>query len=124
VDNSPQVYIYNRTRESFVATKATVANTYLARLVGLLGKTKGWARPGSGLWILHSRGVHTIGMLFPIDVIFLDKGRNVVHIEEHLRPCRSSEVCLKAKSVVELPTHTVFRTGTRIGDVLEIDPLP
>lgn len=122
--NSPQVYIYNRTRESFVATKAAVANSYVARLVGLLGKTRRWARPGSGLWILPSRGVHTIGMLFPIDVIFLNKSRVVVHIEEHLRPFRISEVCLKARSVLELPTHTVFRTGTQIGDVLEIDPLP
>ena len=78
--NSPQVYIYNRTRESFVATKAVVANSYVARLVGLLGKTRRWARPGSGLWILPSRGVHTIGMLFPIDVIFLNKSRIVVHI--------------------------------------------
>ena len=39
--NSPQVYIYNRTRESFVATKAVVANSYVARLVGLLGVSIG-----------------------------------------------------------------------------------
>ena len=121
--NSKDVYVYNKTRETFVATKAKVADGYLSRLVGLLGKTRRWARAGQGLWIVPSHGVHTIGMLFAIDLIFLDTGRQVVHIEEHVRPFRISRVSLKASSILELPPHTVFRTGTRVGDQLEIGPL-
>jgi uncharacterized protein len=121
--NSKDVYVYNKTRETFVATKAKVADGYFSRLVGLLGKTRRWARAGQGLWIVPSHGVHTIGMLFAIDLIFLDTGRQVVHVEEHVRPFRISRVSLKASSVLELPPHTVFRTGTRIGDQLEIGPL-
>jgi uncharacterized membrane protein (UPF0127 family) len=117
------VYIYNKTRETFVATEATVADSYLRRLVGLLGKTKRWAQLGRGLWIVPSRGVHTIGMMFPIDLIFLSKEREVVHVEEHLRPFRISAVSLKATSVLELPAHTVFRTGTQVGDRMEITRL-
>ena len=121
-DNSQNghVYIYNKTRETFVATEATVADSYLRRLVGLLGKTKRWAQLGRGLWIVPSRGVHTIGMMFPIDLIFLSKEKEVVHVEEHLRPFRISAVSLKATSVLELPAHTVFRTGTQVGDRMEI----
>src|SRR6202020_3076860 len=114
------VYIYNKTRETFVATEATVADSYLRRLVGLLGKTRRWARLGTGLWIVPSRGVHTIGMMFPIDLIFLGKEKEVIHVEEHLRPFRISPVSLKATSVLELPAHTVFRTGTQVGDRMEI----
>jgi uncharacterized membrane protein (UPF0127 family) len=114
------VYIYNKTRETFVATEAIVADSYLRRLVGLLGKTKRWAQLGRGLWIVPSRGVHTIGMMFPIDLIFLSKEKEVVHVEEHLRPFRISAVSLKATSVLELPAHTVFRTGTQVGDRMEI----
>src|SRR6202790_4259004 len=114
------IYVYNKTRETFVATEATVADSYLRRLIGLLGKTKRWARLGSGLWIVPSRGVHTIGMLFPIDLIFLSKEKEVVHIEEHVRPFRISKVSLKAASVLELPPHTIYRTGTKVGDRLEI----
>ena len=88
------VYVYNKTRETFVATEATVADSYLRRLVGLLGKTKRWARHGCGLWIVPSRGVHTIGMMFPIDLIFLSKEKEVVHIEEFVRPFRISSVSL------------------------------
>jgi uncharacterized protein len=117
------IYVYNKTRETFVATEATVADSYLRRLVGLLGKTKRWARFGCGLWIVPSRGVHTIGMLFPIDLIFLSKEKEVVHVEEYVRPFRISAVSLKANSVLEVPAHTIYRTGTKVGDMLEILPL-
>jgi uncharacterized membrane protein (UPF0127 family) len=117
------VYVYNKTRETFVATEAVVADSYLRRLVGLLGKTKRWARLGAGLWIVPSRGVHTIGMMFPIDILFLGREKEVVHLEEHVRPFRISTISLRASSVLELPPHTIYRSGTRVGDRLEISAL-
>jgi uncharacterized membrane protein (UPF0127 family) len=118
--NDDRIFVYNKTREMFVATEANVADGYFSRLVGLLGKTRRWARPGRGLWIVPSHGVHTIGMLFTIDVVFLDRAKRVVHLEEHVRPFRVSKISLNAHSVLELPPHTVFRTGTRVGDHFEI----
>lgn len=111
--------VLNKTRERFVATNVAVADSYLRRLVGLLGKTRKWACAGQGLWIVPSHGVHTIGMLFPIDLIFLDRELSVVHLEEHVKPFRVSRVSLRTHSVLELPAHTVFRTGTCVGDKLE-----
>jgi hypothetical protein len=113
-------YVYNTTRETFVATEAKLADGYFSRLVGLLGKTRRWARPGRGLWIVPSHGVHTIGMLFAIDLVFLSRDGRVVHTEEFVRPFRISRVTLKAQSVLELPPYTVFRSGTQVGDRLEI----
>jgi uncharacterized protein len=115
-----EVYVYNKTRETFVATEATVADSYFSRLVGLIGKTRRWAQLGKGLWIVPSRGVHTFGMFFPIDLIFLSKDKEVVHVEEHVRPFRVSKVSLKAMSVLELPPHSIYRSRTQVGDVLEI----
>jgi uncharacterized protein len=115
-----KVYVYNKTKETFVATEATVADSYFSRLVGLLGKTKRWAQHGKGLWIIPSRGIHTIGMLFPIDLIFLSKEKEVVHLEEYVRPFRISKVSLKAMSVLELPPHAIYRSRTQVGDKLEI----
>jgi uncharacterized protein len=120
--HSNSLYVYNKTRETFVATEALLADSYLTRLVGLLGKTRRWAQLGRGLWIVPSRGVHTIGMLFPIDLIFIGKDREVVYVEEYVRPFRISKVSLKATSVLELPPHTIYRSGTKIGDQLEIAP--
>ncbi len=117
------VCVYNKTRERFVATHAKVADGYISRLVGLLGTTRRWARPGKGLWIVPSHGVHTIGMLYALDLIFLDRHHVVVDVEEHVGPFRISKVSFKAVSVLELPVHTVFRTETRAGDQLEISPV-
>lgn len=119
-NHNGDVYVYNKTRETFVATQAQVADSYFTRLVGLLGKTKRWLQLGRGLWIVPSRGVHTIGMLFPIDLVFLSKEKEVVHVEEYVRPFRISKVSLKAVSVLELPPHTIYRSRTQIGDQLEI----
>jgi uncharacterized protein len=114
------LYVYNKTRETFVATDTILADSYFRRLIGLLGKTKRWAQLGRGLWIVPSSGVHTIGMLFPIDLIFLSKEKEVIHVEEYVRPFRISKVSLKAQSVLELPPHTIYRSGTQVGDRLEI----
>lgn len=119
-DHNGEVYVYNKTRETFVATEAKVADSYFTRLIGLLGKTRRWAQLGKGLWIVPSRGVHTIGMLFPIDLIFLSKEKEVVHVEEHVRPFRISKVSLRAMSVLELPPHTIYRSRTQVGDQMEI----
>jgi uncharacterized membrane protein (UPF0127 family) len=113
-------YVYNQTRETFVATEVSVANNYLLRLVGLLGKTARWAQPGRGLLIIPCHGVHTLGMMFPLDLIFLNREKRVIHIEEYVRPFRVSKVIRKAVSVLELPVHTIYRSGTREGDRLEI----
>ena len=116
ITDSKQVYVYNKTRETFVATEAEVADTYFRRLIGLLGRTQRWARAGRVLWIVPSYGVHTLGMMFSIDLVYLDSQGKVVHIEEYVRPFRISKVSLKTRSVLELPPHTVFRTRTQIGD--------
>jgi len=120
VGSAKYVCVYNKTRERFVATHARVADAYFSRLVGLLGTTRRWPRAGSGLWIVPSHGVHTIGMLYALDLIFLDRNYLVVDVEEHVRPFRISKVSFKAESVLELPVHTLFRTETRVGDQLEI----
>jgi uncharacterized membrane protein (UPF0127 family) len=114
------VSLENRTRETLLAEDAIVADTFLSRLVGLLGQRPAWAQARRGLWIIPSRGVHTLGMRFPIDVIFLDRKNSVVHIEENLRPWRVSRVIGNARSVIELPAHTIGESHTEIGDQIAV----
>ena len=118
------VCVYNRTRERFVATHAKVADGFFSRLVGLLGTNRLWVRTGNGLWIVPSHGVHTIGMLYALDLIFLDRYHAVVSVEEQVRPYRISKVSFQAHSVLELPAGTVGATRTEAGDMLEIGAAP
>ena len=112
------MYIYNKTRETFLAFRVKVADTTLGRMVGLLGKRS--LEPDGGVWIVPCNSVHTVGMLFRIDVLFVDKNFKVVGMRELLRPFWVT-MAFRAQSVIELPPHAIFRSGTKVGDQLEIE---
>ena len=63
-------YVYNRTRQSFLSLGVSIADTFFTSLKGLMGRRK--LPPDDGLWVIPCPGIHTIGVLFPIDVIYLD----------------------------------------------------
>jgi uncharacterized protein len=113
---------YNRTREVHLATDLAVADTHWTRLRGLLGRGPDDFRNGSGLWIVPCHGVHTLGMGFPIDVVYLDRDLKVIHVETDLQPWRFAPVRRIATSVLELPSRTTAATKTEIGDKIEITP--
>jgi len=113
------VYVYNQTKEAFLAFRVEVADSVLSRLVGLLGRRS--LNPDSGVWIVPGNSIHTIGMLFTIDVVLIDKNFRVVGLRELLRPFSITLPNFSAESVLELPAHTIFKSHTEIGDQLVIE---
>jgi uncharacterized membrane protein (UPF0127 family) len=114
----PIYCVFNKTTESFLGLNISCAGTPVERLRGLLGKFR--ISSGEGLWLVPSRGIHTVGMLFPIDVIYLDAHYRVIHLVEHLRPFSISPIRLKSASLLELPPHTIYSSHTKVGDRLVI----
>lgn len=113
------VFVYNKTKETFLAFRVRVADSILSRLLGLLGKRS--LQPDSGVWIVPSNAIHTIGMLFTFDVVMIDKDFKVVGVRELVRPFKIIWPNFRAESVIELPAHTIFRSRTEIGDQLVIE---
>ena len=114
--------IRNATRGTVIGTRIAVAETCFTRLIGLLGRRG--LEHDAGLWIRPSSGVHTFGMLFPIDVIGLDRTLRVCAVWPRLRPWRISGVSWRTHSVIELPVGSIERAKIQRGDQLEIlDPL-
>jgi uncharacterized membrane protein (UPF0127 family) len=112
------VPIINLTKQTWLATQVRKADNFLTRLVGLLKRTH--LGPEEALWLMPSRGIHTIGMKFPIDVMFLTKDNKVIGLRSELAPYRISAVYWRGYSVVELPSGTIRKSHTEIGDQLEI----
>ena len=121
---SAQGQAFNQTRQSYLATALAVADTHWTRLRGLLGLQSSDFRSGSGLWIVPCHGVHTLGMGFPIDVVYLDQAMTVIHIQNDLQPWRFAPVRAHAASVLELPCRTAAETNTALGDKIEITIAP
>jgi len=113
-------YAFNRTRNAYLSTHLSVAGTHWSRLRGLMWKDAASFPAGDGLWIVPCRGVHTLAMRFPIDVLYLDTNKFVVHVAQNLKPWRVARVSLRAASVLELPGNTLKSSGTAIGDEIEI----
>ncbi len=119
--SEPMTYVFNHTRQAFLAHQLRIADTHWTRLRGLLGTRKEEFSPGQGLWIVPCHGVHTLAMGYPIDVVYLDDARTVIHVEECVKPWRITPVRTDASSVLELPARTIWTTHTCIGDQLEIE---
>jgi uncharacterized protein len=114
-----QVFVYNKTKETFLAFRVNVADSILSRLVGLLGKRS--LSPDSGVWIVPANSVHTIGMLFTFDLVLIDKNFKVVGLKELLRPFRLTRPNFRAESALELPAHAIIKSRTEVGDQLMIE---
>jgi uncharacterized protein len=115
---SKPLYVFNETRQCFLSLNVGLADTHFTRLRGLLGRMK--LHRDDGLWVAPCQGIHTIGLRFPIDVVYLDARNRVIHLIEHCRPFRIAPIRVRAKSVLELPTRTIFASGTQLGDFLLI----
>lgn len=115
------VSVFNQSKGTSLGDRIEIADSSLTRFVGLLGR-RGLAA-GGGLLIVPSYGVHTIGMLFPIDVVFVGKQRQVVGLRKFLRPFRVTNLNWKAESVLELPVSTIEATQTEVGDQLTLEIL-
>ena len=113
--------ISNPVRQSVLGDRIGVADTTLARLVGLMGR--GPLAPGHGLLIRPSNGVHTLWMRFSIDVLLLDREFRVLSVYGNLRPFRLTAINWKASSALELPSGTIAATDTQLGDQLQLTPV-
>ncbi len=77
------------------------AHDPLARLLGLAGLHG--LPPGTGLLLPRTRSIHTLGMRFALDLVWLGDDGRVVRVDRGVRPWRVRG-CRAARSVVELPS--------------------
>jgi uncharacterized membrane protein (UPF0127 family) len=91
-------------RVELLGAEVPLATTMRSRLLGLALLSR--RRAGAGLLIPRCRSVHTFGMWFPIDVIFLDGEQRVLDLRRGVPPGRLLR-CSSAMSVLELPSPSV-----------------
>ena len=102
-----------------LAVRVERASSMLGRMRGLLGRSE--LPQGDALLIAPCASIHTLFMRFRIDVVFLSRALRVVRAISGLHPWRATRFHRGAAMAVELPEGTVARTGTREGDVLELE---
>jgi uncharacterized membrane protein (UPF0127 family) len=89
----------------------------LERGLGLLGRPP--LREGEALWLSPCGGVHTWGMRYAIDVLFLDAEMRVVGVRRGVGPWSVAPAPRGTRSVIELPAGGA--AGVQAGDELCVE---
>lgn len=107
--------LYNKTKGSLLIKQLNIADTFVSRFLGLMGKT---VEPTEGLLIKPCNSIHCMFMKIPIDVIFVNEDNKVVHKILNMKPWTLSPIIKTSKYVVESPIGRF--TDVNIGDEIEI----
>ena len=115
-----RLQVTNSTRDTVIATSVEVADSGTARSRGLLGRKA--LAAGEGLWIVPCESIHTFGMQFALDLVYIDRQHRVRKIRRNVPPWRVS-ACLTAHSVIELAAGSLREFDVLPGDTLVFSPL-
>jgi uncharacterized protein len=114
--NRGAVKVTNVTRGTVVGTDVYFASTWWGRARGWLGHPE--PLQGEGLLLLPCKGIHMVGMKYPIDVAFLDQAGVVVATYAALAPWQRTKLHNNAHAALELPSGMLAKSHTVVGDTL------
>lgn len=109
--------IHNVTRRSVIATHAVLADTFLSRFIGLMGRDH--LPDDEALLITQCQSIHMMFMKIPLDIIFLDKNKRVVGLQPNIQPWQFSRMYWKAYYALEASPGRISASHTECGDQLD-----
>jgi uncharacterized membrane protein (UPF0127 family) len=114
----------NRTRGTVLCNRLEDAGGLAGQSRGLLGRAG--LEVDQGMLFQTGRftpfmWMHMFFMRFAIDIVFLDRRGRVVSINRGLKPWRLSSIVFGARKALELAAGASERSGTEVGDHVEIE---
>lgn len=103
-----------------IAHHVGIANTFLRRLIGLLGHRD--LPLDHGLLFTPGGTVHTLGMRFAIDALFLDNQGRILKIAHGLRPNCFAVAPSGTCAVLELAAGRAGAFDLSCGDTVHLNP--
>ncbi|WP_229711456.1 DUF192 domain-containing protein [Pectinatus frisingensis] len=89
------------------------ADTFLKRLIGLMGRKK--LPPDQGMLLSPCNSIHMLFMRFAIDAVYLDRDNRIIRIVRHLQPWLGISLCFRAHAVLEVTAGTAQLSGYHVG---------
>ncbi|MGB7606476.1 MAG: DUF192 domain-containing protein [Lutisporaceae bacterium] len=110
--------LYNVKKDNQVLENLKLANGFLQKFKGLMGRKK--LSKSEGLMLFSCNSIHTCFMRFPIDVVFLNMDYEVIALKKGVRPWRMVNFIKKAYITVEMSEGTIDYKNIEVGDLLII----
>ncbi len=107
-----------RSDNQVLLSSLLIADTFLRRLIGLLNRDS--ISDQEGMLFPKCSAIHTIGMRFPIDVIFMDRSQRIIKILPNFPPNRIMFWPVRGSYyVLEVKGGWCQDRGINEGDILE-----
>lgn len=104
---------FYRNQHLLCEVKIMQAECLKERLCGLLVLPE--LQHAQALWLQPCNSIHTLGMTYSIDLIYLDKNNNICGLSRAVKPWRMNG-CFKAKVTLELAAGSIDKLGVKKGD--------
>lgn len=109
--------LVNKATGTVVSANLMTADSFFKRLKGLMFTKE--LPEQDALHIIPCNEIHTFFMKYSIDVLYLDKDKKIVHIDEEMEPGKIGKKIKNAISVVELPGGRIRLAGLTTGQSVE-----
>ena len=110
--------IKNKTKKNLLAKNAKICKNIFLKGLGLM-----FSRKQKAIIFIFKKEkkvpLHMLFVFYPIDVLFLDKNKNVAEKKENFKPFTFYSPKNKSKYVIELPKDAIRKTKTVLGDKIE-----
>ncbi len=106
-------------KKELITAGVTEAASFFSKLSGLVTRKK--LKDNQGLLIKNCNSIHTMGMRYNIDAVFLDKNNRVLMIYNNLKPFRVMPFIKNAFFVLETRAGTIKRTSLKVGDLINFE---
>ena len=113
------VALFNERTNQAVATQVEIAATRRSRNRGLLGRDH--LDEAAAMLLAPCTSVHTVGMRFPIDVVFVDRQGYALKVVRNLRPWRIA-LSVGGSAVIEMAAGSLRWGQVVPGDRLYLAP--
>ena len=117
----PIVRAVNSTKNTVLAERVAVADSFIRRGWGLLGHS--CLRQGEGMLITRTNWIHSMFMRFPFDAVYVDERGAVCRLLVDFPPFRLGPLVWRARDVLELAAGTIARSDTAVDDVIVFEPV-
>jgi uncharacterized membrane protein (UPF0127 family) len=110
--------IYNKTKKTLISENYRLCKSSYLKALGLMFRTN----PKSLVFVFDKEKIvplHMFFVFFPIDVLYLDKNKRVVETKINLMPFTFYKAMKKSSYVIELPSGTIQRTNSEVGDKIK-----
>lgn len=111
--------IRNSTKDREISDHGELCSDLFSKFRGLMFRQ----RSSAALIFVFNKetriSLHMVFVFYPIDVLFLNRSREVVDMKEGFKPFTFYRARKGSMYAIELPAKTIRRTGTGIGDKIQ-----